>query len=71
MTDEYWTGAVFSRPGKNNPLFDFQNRLNYGISSQAGVVELVDAVDSKSTGGNPLGVRVSPPAPKKIRRLLP
>ena len=53
MTDEYWTGAVFSRPGKNNPLFDFQNRLNYGISSQAGVVELVDAVDSKSTGGNP------------------
>jgi hypothetical protein len=27
------------------------------------VVELVDALDSKSSRGNPVGVRVPPPAP--------
>ena len=45
-------GCRFFSARQNNPLFDFQNRLNYGIFSQAGVVELVDAVDSKSTKGN-------------------
>ncbi len=32
------------------------------ILQGAGVAKLVTAIDSKSIGGNPLGVRVSPPA---------
>lgn len=45
-----------------------QNHLTYAqslsiISRHASVAELVDAVDSKSTVGNNVGVRFSPEAP--------
>lgn len=33
----------------------------------AGVAELVDALDSKSSEGNFMGVRFPPPAPSKLR----
>ncbi len=33
----------------------------------AGVAELVDALDSKSSSGNRVGVRVSPPAPSPVK----
>ena len=36
-------------------------------STVAGVVELADAPDSKSGGGDPVRVQVSPPAPIKSR----
>jgi hypothetical protein len=32
---------------------------------------MADAPDSKSGGGNPVRVQVSPPAPNKIRYLVP
>lgn len=48
----------------------FDRRMGHPIKSmsahRAGVVELADAPDSKSGGGNPVGVRFSPPAPKSL-----
>ena len=46
------TTAILAQPdwGKNKAVFF------------AGVAKLVTAIDSKSIGGNPLGVQVSPPA---------
>ncbi len=38
-------------------------------SMVAGVVELADAPDSKSGGGNSVWVRLPPPAPFKIKEL--
>lgn len=40
-----------------------KRRTRYHCPIIAGVAELVDAVDSKSTGGNTLRVRVSSPVP--------
>ncbi len=45
-------------------------RICSGPPKFAGMVELVDAADSKSAGGNPLRVQVSLSVPKKTRRLL-
>ena len=41
------------------------NFVNYIIVEFAGVVKLVDALDSKSSGRKPVRVRVPPPAHKK------
>lgn len=38
------------------------------ILAHAGVVELVDAIDSKSIIGNYVWVRVPPPAPNLIKQ---
>ena len=42
------------------------HRLRYNVRvAPAGVMELVDVVDSKSTAGDSVPVRVRSPAPKK------
>ena len=40
-----------------------------GAVTRAPVAELVDALDSKSSSGNGVGVRFSPGAPLSLRRL--
>ena len=44
---------------------DSRGRFSYEFQARAGMAELVDAVDSKSTGGNALGVRFPLPVPTK------
>ena len=44
---------------------DIFEKMYYTINTCAGVMELVDVVDSKSTGGDTVPVRARPPAPHK------
>ena len=46
-----------------NFLLAFFYFLRYTYSRSAGVMELADVVDSKSTGSDTVPVRVRPPAP--------
>ena len=49
-------------------MLEILSGIVYTVQEPAGVMELVDVVDSKSTAGDSVPVRVRPPAPK---RLLP
>jgi hypothetical protein len=46
---------------------DTRGWFSYEFQSRAGMAELVDAVDSKSTGGNALGVRFPLPVPQEYQ----
>ncbi len=50
-----------------NFLLAFFYFLRYTYSRSAGVMELADVVDSKSTGSDTVPVRVRPPAPNEQR----
>ena len=53
-------------------MLAFSEKLVYTVFVPAGVMELVDVVDSKSTDGDIVPVRVRPPAPKHSNpNLLP
>ena len=45
-------------------MLAFSKKLVYTVFVPAGVMELVDVVDSKSTDGDIVPVRFRPPAPK-------
>ena len=51
--------------GNFKKALDFFVRLVYNTQCCAGVMELVDVVDSKSTAGDSVPVRVRSPAPPK------
>ena len=48
-----------------NFILDIFKKMCYNAQAPAGVMELVDVVDSKSTDGDIVPVRVRPPAPKQ------
>ena len=49
--------------GNLKKALDFFVKLVYNTQCCAGVMELADVVDSKSTGSDTVPVRVRPPAP--------
>ena len=51
-------------------MLAFSKKLVYTVFVPAGVMELVDVVDSKSTDGDIVPVRVRPPAPKKNATMI-
>ena len=51
-------------------MLAFSKKLVYTVFVPAGVMELVDVVDSKSTDGDIVPVRVRPPAPKISRPFM-
>ena len=69
---------LLHRPGFCNRSFPTQYNKNFFLlfsgnwcilsKHHAGVMELVDVVDSKSTGGDTVPVRARPPAPNKKRK---
>ena len=61
--------AARARTGRRNDIFLLHRRRIYCIifSAPAGVMELVDVVDSKSTAGDSVPVRVRSPAPRRSK----
>ena len=49
-----------------NFILDIFEKMCYNAQAPAGVMELVDVVDSKSTDGDIVPVRVRPPAPYRV-----
>ena len=56
---------TFSPTNANFPL-EIGPKVRYNNSAPAGVLELVDEVDSKSTAGDSVPVRVRSPAPYRV-----
>ena len=54
---------IFSQTAKKG--LAICNKTCYNTNIPAGVMELADVVDSKSTAGDSVPVRVRPPAPTK------
>ena len=61
-------GCIFAT--KSNVSLAKVGKVLYNTLENAGVMELVDVVDSKSTASDGVPVRVRPPAPNKKERLL-
>ena len=67
-----WPGSTADAGGSPRKMSGYPNRRNvpelHTVNTPAGVMELVDVVDSKSTAGDSVPVRVRPPAPKRKTR---
>ena len=60
-------GCIFT--SKANVSLAKEGKVLYNTRENAGVMELVDVVDSKSTASDGVPVRVRPPAPKESPRM--